>query len=106
MIRTEDITSVTEHRGRLRDHLRQVNDTGRPLFITSNGTAEAVVLSPAAYDELVEHAERARGLRMIEDGMADIAAGRTEPASESFADIRRELQARFDSRRDPASNGA
>ena len=87
MTRTGDITSVTEHRTRLRDHLRQVNATGRPMFITTNGETEAVVLSPAAYDELMEDAERARSLKMLEQSLADIKAGRTQRVKDALEDI-------------------
>ena len=44
MARSSDITSFTEHRQHLRDHLQQVRETGRPLYITRNGKTEAIVL--------------------------------------------------------------
>lgn len=87
MIRSNDITSVTEHRTHLKEHLLQVNRTGRPLFITTNGQTEAVVLSPVAYDKLAEEAEMARSLAMLDQGMLDIAAGRTQPAKEAIEEI-------------------
>lgn len=91
MVRTEDITSVTEHRARLKAHLRQVRDTGRPMFITTNGETEAVVLSPAAYDQLAEAAEMARGLKMLDQSMADIQAGRVQPAKQALDEIAQEF---------------
>ena len=106
MTRTEDITSVTEHRSRMRDHLRQVKQTGRPMFITTNGETEAVVLSPAAYDELAGHAELARGLKMVEDSMADIAAGRTRPVDESFDAIDEAFERELARRAAPLNAGA
>lgn len=91
MVKTEDITSFTEHRARLKDHLRQVNATGRPMFITTNGATEAVVLSPAAYDKLAEEAEHARSLAMLDQSMADIKAGRTRSAKKAIDDIAAEF---------------
>ncbi len=91
MIRAEDMTSVAEHRGRLRDHLRQVNETGRPLFITANGETEAVVLSPAAYEALADQAELARSVAMVEASMEDIKAGRTINAKQAIHEIAEEL---------------
>lgn len=91
MVRTEDITSFTEHRAHLKDHLRQVNATGRPMFITTNGETEAVILSPAAYDKLAEDAEHARSLAMLDQSMADIKAGRTQPAKEAINEIAAEF---------------
>lgn len=91
MVRSTDITSVTEHRQNLREHLDRVKRTGRPLFITTNGEAEAVVLSPAAFDELTERAEFAQTVEMIREGIADIEAGRVHDAREAMHEIAREF---------------
>jgi PHD/YefM family antitoxin component YafN of YafNO toxin-antitoxin module len=61
------------------------------MFITTNGETEAVVLSPAAYDELMEAAERARSLKMLEQSLADIKAGRTQRARDALHDIASEF---------------
>ena len=76
MTRSTDITSFTEHRKHLRDHMQQVRKTGRPLYITTNGQTDAVLLSPAAYDSLAEKAELADSLATLEHGMAEARAGR------------------------------
>jgi len=104
MIRTEDITSVTEHRTHLKDHLRQVKHTGRPMFITTNGETEAVVLSPATYDKLAEDAERARGLAMLDRSMADMKAGRVQPAKQAIDEIAKEFGLTLEHR--PARRGS
>ena len=88
MTRTDDITSFTEHRRNLREHLRKVAETGRPLYVTTNGRTDAVVLSPQAYDALAEKAELAESLARLERGMDDVRGGRTEslePALERIA---------------------
>ena len=66
MARSTDVTSFTEHRRHLRAHLRQVRETGRPLFVTTNGRTDAVVLSSEAYDAMADQAELARSLAMVE----------------------------------------
>ena len=91
MARSTDITSFTEHRQRLRDHLNQVRETGRPLFVTTNGETDAVVLSPEAYDALAEKAELAESLARIDRSMEDIAEGRTQAAKPSLKKIAKEL---------------
>ena len=91
-MRTEDITSVTQHREHLRDHLNQVKKTGRPMFITNRGgRTEAVVLSAERYDDLMEEVEMARSLAMIDRSMEDIRAGRTHDAKQAIRDIADEL---------------
>ena len=52
MMRAKDIRSLTEHRAHLTENCQHVKETGRPLFVTANGRAAAVVLSPDAYDAL------------------------------------------------------
>ena len=89
MARTTDITSFTEHRRRLRDHFCQVRETGRPLYVTTNGKTDAVVLSPEAYDALADKAELAESLAQIDRSMEDIRESRThaaKPALEKIAD--------------------
>ncbi|MGF1632245.1 MAG: type II toxin-antitoxin system Phd/YefM family antitoxin [Phycisphaerae bacterium] len=95
MIRTEDITSVSDLRTHLKDRLKQAQETGRPLFITTNGETEAVLLSPAAYDRLAGQAELARSLKQLDASMDDIAAGRSRSVDEAFADSRRKLKERM-----------
>jgi prevent-host-death family protein len=91
MVRSTDITSVTEHRQNLREHLDRVKRTGRPLFITTNGEAEAVVLSPAAFDELVEQAEMTRSLEVLDRSMEEVRAGRGRPLEQAVREIAAEL---------------
>lgn len=91
MTRTSDITSFTEHRQHLRDHLRHVRETGRPLYITTNGHTDAVVLSPEAYDALADKAELAESLALLERSMEDVKEGRTQPAKPALKRIANEL---------------
>lgn len=96
MARSTDITSLTEHRKNLRDHFRQVRETGRPLYVTTNGETNAVVLSPQAYDALADKAELAESLAMIDRSMEDIRAGRTQPAKPALERIADELGLKLD----------
>ena len=96
MARSTDITSFTEHRRNLRDHFRQVRETGRPLFITTNGETNAVVLSPEAYDALADKAELAESLAMIDRSMEDIRTGRTQSAKPTLKRIADELGRELD----------
>jgi len=91
MARSSDITSFTEHRKNLRRHIEQVRETGRPLFITSNGETDAVVLSPAAFDALAEKAELAESLARIDRSKDDITKGRTRPAKAALRKIAKDL---------------
>ena len=89
MTRTSDITNFTEHRQNLRDHLNRVKATGRPLFITSAGVPEAVLLSAKAFDELADRADLAETLAMIERSDAEFKAGKGMDAREALMDLAR-----------------
>ena len=91
MARSTDITSFTEHRQHLRDHFRMVQASGRPLYVTTNGQTDAVVLSPEAYDALADKAELAESLAGIDRSLEDIREGRTHPAKPALRRIAKEL---------------
>lgn len=96
MNRTTDITNFTDHRQHLRDHLNQVRKSGRPLFVTTNGETDAVVLSPKAYDDLAEKAELLENLSMIDRSMDDVKAGRTVDARQAMRQLADKLGLKLD----------
>ena len=96
MARSTDITSFTEHRKNLRRHLQQVRESGRPLFITTNGQTDAVVLSPEAYDTLADKAELSESLAIIDRSMEDVAEGRTQPVKAALRKIADDLGLQLD----------
>jgi len=91
MARTTDITSFTEHRQHLREHLNRVRETGRPMYITTNGQTDGVVLSPEAYDALAEKAELIESLKTIERSMEEVRSDRGMPFNDAIRGIAREL---------------
>lgn len=62
---------------------------GEPVYITKNGKGDLAVLSIEAYERL---AGKFQLYTLLEAGLEDIRAGRTVPASEALASIRKELQ--------------
>ncbi len=96
MNRSTDITSFTEHRQHLRDHLNQVRTTGRPLFITTNGETDAVLLSPEQFDQLAEKAELAESLEMIDRSMEEVRAGKGRPIKEAIQELADEFGLKLD----------
>jgi prevent-host-death family protein len=96
MTRSGDTASFADFHSRLRDHLDQSKATGRPLFITTNGETEAVVMSPAMFDTLMEQAELARSLATLDRSTEDVKAGRTRPAKAALREIADELHIKLD----------
>jgi ribosomal protein L17 len=54
MIRSEDITSLTDFAKNTKAHINRLKRTGRPELLTVNGKAEVVVQNASAYQRLIE----------------------------------------------------
>jgi prevent-host-death family protein len=49
---TEDIVPIGHFKTHASEHIRNIHRTGRPMIITQNGRAAAVVLTPEEFEEL------------------------------------------------------
>ena len=84
----EDIRPVTYLKSRAADLLAQLNKTHRPVVITRNGEAQAVIQDPESY----ERTKAAIGLmKLLVQGEEDVRAGRTYDQDKVF----RRLTKRF-----------
>jgi prevent-host-death family protein len=88
---SEDFVPVSDFKAQAADLLKRVGDTRKPLVITQNGRPAGVLLSPAAYDDLIERAEF---VAAVSAGLADIEAGRTEEHRLVAARLRKKYPAR------------
>ncbi len=62
---------------------------GEPVYITKNGTGDLAVLSIEAYERLTARFEL---YALLEEGMADIRAGRVVDADEALDSILEDLE--------------
>ena len=81
---TKDIQSLTTFRRRSGEFLRQLRKTRRPVVLTVNGKASAVVQDAAAYQRLLDLAAQASAEEGIRQGLEDVRAGRLRSAEEFF----------------------
>jgi prevent-host-death family protein len=82
------IESLTAFKRLTPQYLEHLRKTGEPMVLTVNGKAQVVVQDAAAYQRLVEAAEKAERdatLAAIREGIADVEAGRTKPARAAIA---------------------
>jgi prevent-host-death family protein len=86
---TQDIQSLTTFRRRSGDFLKQLKKSKRPVVLTVNGKAAAVVQDAEAYQRLLNIAARADANEGIRQGIEDFEQGRTVPAREAFEKLRR-----------------
>lgn len=82
---SENIVPVSDFKAKAAHWLRLLDESSEPVVITQNGKAAGVLLSPAAYDELTE---QFRFMRSVEQGLADIDAGRVIPHEEVVGEMR------------------
>jgi prevent-host-death family protein len=86
----EDVRPVTYLKSSAAELLEQINTTHRPVIITQNGTARAVLQDPESYEKM----RRAIGLlKLIAQGEADVQAGQTLAADAAFGKARAKLLA-------------
>jgi len=81
---TSDIQSLTTFRRSSGEFMKQLRKTKRPVVLTVNGKAAAVVQDAEAYQHLLDIAARADAEEGIRQGLNDVAHGRTRPAREFF----------------------
>ena len=83
-----NILSLAAFKARASEIINGMKADNRPIVITQNGMAAAVLIPPQEYDALVE---RADFLRAVEAGLADADAGRTI----SHEELAAEMKARY-----------
>jgi prevent-host-death family protein len=86
---TKDIQSLTTFRRQSSEFLKQLKKSKRPVVLTVNGKAAAIVQDAEAYQRLLDIAARADEDEAIRQGLDDVAHGRTRPARDVFDEIRR-----------------
>jgi prevent-host-death family protein len=86
---SKDIQSLTTFRRKSGKFLKHLKKTKRPVILTVNGKAEAVVQDAEAYQRLLDLAARADVYEAIRQSEEDIAHGRMRPAREVFDELRR-----------------
>lgn len=83
-----DILPIGDFKAHVSEVMRALKRNRRPLVITQNGRPAAVVLAPADFDLLTA---RDRFLAAVEEGLADVEAGRVVSDTELGAALELEL---------------
>jgi prevent-host-death family protein len=86
---SKDIQSVTAFRRKPGEFMKRLKKTKRPVVLTINGKAEAVVQDAEAYQRLLDIAAQNDVYEAIRQGLDDVAHGRTRPARDVFKAMRR-----------------
>ncbi|PYP88497.1 MAG: prevent-host-death protein [Candidatus Angelobacter sp. Gp1-AA117] len=84
---TQDIHSLTTFKRNSSELMKQMKKTGRPLVLTVNGKAEAVVLDAADYQLVAEQLDAIAGIRR---GLDEVKRGLGQDFEEVFDELERE----------------
>ncbi len=87
---TQDIQALTAFRNNSAAMLQQLKRHKRPMVLTVNGKAAAVVQDAEAYQNLLDIAAQADVFEGIRQGRNDVANGRAYPAREALKSFRRD----------------
>jgi len=83
----KDIQSLTTFRRNSGQFLKQIKKTKRPIVLTVNGKAEAVVQDAAEYQRLLDIAARAEAREGIRQGLEESRRGGGRDVEEFFAEF-------------------
>jgi prevent-host-death family protein len=83
----QDIHSLTTFKRNSSGLMRRMKKTGRPLVLTVNGKAEAVVLDPTIYQQVAEHLDV---IARIRRGLDQAKNGEGQTVDEVFDELERE----------------
>ena len=85
-----DIHAYTTFRNNSATFLRRLQKTGRPVILTVNGRAAAVVQDAQSYQRLLDIAAQADAREGIRQGIDQIKSGRGRTARQLFDELRAE----------------
>ncbi|MBM9538807.1 type II toxin-antitoxin system Phd/YefM family antitoxin [Desulfobulbus alkaliphilus] len=83
---TEDIRSITDLKRNTNAVLTQIHKTKRPVVLTVNGKAEAVLVDAKEYEKMTNAFQL---LKLLAPAEEDIAEGRCTEAKEFFEEFKR-----------------
>jgi prevent-host-death family protein len=84
-----DLTTFSHMRQNLRACLDRMKKSGRPVFVTTNGKPEAVVLTADAYERLLRDPQLSRSVASVSRGLQEIAEGKGKNIDDAMLAIRR-----------------
>jgi prevent-host-death family protein len=88
---SESVKSISYLKSHTAEALRNVAEGRQPMVITQHGEARAVLQDIAAYEQTQESLAL---LKMLARSSKSLAEGRSKPAKNAFADVRRRVKER------------
>ena len=92
MVSLTDIHSLTEFQRNAKAYLARIRRSGRPVMLTVNGKAVAVVQDAVAYQNLLDALDRAEALEGNRRGLASMKRGEGRPLKDALEDLGRKYE--------------
>lgn len=92
-VRTHNPT-LSEFKRNSGKFLQKLKETGAPLVLSVNGSSAIVVQDAQSYQRMLDEVDRLETIEGIRKGLEDVEQGRTQPAAEACAEIRRKFKLR------------
>nr|WP_211106470.1 type II toxin-antitoxin system Phd/YefM family antitoxin [Nitrospirillum iridis] len=81
---------MTTFRNHSAEFMQHIKETKRPMILTVNGRAAAVIQDAEAYQHLLDLAAQASAEEGIRQGLAELSNGQARPARDIFSELREE----------------
>ncbi len=85
------IRSLTEFKQNSSDILKYIKKTHNPAILTINGKAEAVLLEPTSYQEMVNKISLFESSKKITTSLIEMENNQGIPAKKVFKDLRQKI---------------
>jgi len=85
----EDIKSISYVKANAADLIDQINETRRPLVVTQNGEARAIMVDPVSYQNMIDGIKI---MKLLSQSEADVSKGKRTEQSEFFSKLEKKLK--------------
>jgi prevent-host-death family protein len=82
-----DIQSLSHFKRNTAEVMKRLKESGNPVVLTVHGKAEVVVQDAAAYQRLINLAEKAEMIEFLREARADADASQTVPARDFLGSL-------------------
>lgn len=82
-----EIDSLSNFKRNTSEFVTQLKRSGKPVVLTINGKAELVVQDAVSYQRLMEISEKLETIEALKPAIAEMKAGKGEPADVFFAGL-------------------
>ncbi|MGK7929100.1 MAG: type II toxin-antitoxin system Phd/YefM family antitoxin [Spirulina sp.] len=87
MIDLNEIHSLTDFQRNAKSYLQRAKESQKPIVLTVNGKAEAIVQDARAYQKLLDRLEYAESVAAIRQGFQEIEEGKGKPAIPALEEL-------------------